>query len=103
MTPLDTAIREMVRSIVREEVERALSDAKRTPDILTVEEAADFARVAAGTIRRWGDEGKLEKLYAGRERRVRRADLERLLRREQAGKVDIEAIATEKVRRRLAR
>lgn len=65
--------------LVRAEVQRVL--ASITPDeYLTTAEAARVASVAPKTIRRWIRTGKLVAHSAGRELRIRRADLERAMR-----------------------
>lgn len=80
MTDLDQALRETIRKIVREEVEAALADIATPTEFLSTGEAAELARVAPGTIRRWIREHRLEQHRAGREVRVKRADVEQLLR-----------------------
>jgi len=75
---LATAIRELVRAEVAGQVAAALAD--RAPrELLTTAEAADAAKVTAATVRRWIAAGKLPEHRAGREVRVRRADLDALL------------------------
>jgi excisionase family DNA binding protein len=69
-----------IRELVRVEVRRALADVTRPDEYLSTRGAAAFADVAPGTIRRWIREGRLAGHRAGRVVRVKRADLERLLR-----------------------
>lgn len=76
------ALRAILREIVREELaERREGPRGATgPDAyLATSDAAKLARVAPGTIRRWMREGRLPRRRAGRELRVKRADLEALL------------------------
>ena len=77
---LEESMRETIRAIVRDEVDRALAAHAVPAEYLSTGEAAELARVAPGTIRRWIREHRLEQHRAGREVRVRRAELENLLR-----------------------
>jgi excisionase family DNA binding protein len=81
MTQLEQELRTMITSIVRAEVERALSEAQDSDagGYMSVAAIAKLADVAPGTVRRWIREGRLIGHRAGRVLRVRRADLERLL------------------------
>lgn len=80
--PLD-ALRTMIAEVVRQEIAKAgLAPKPAGADgYLSVAQAAELASVAPGTIRRWVREGELPDRRAGRVLRVRRADLEELLRR----------------------
>jgi excisionase family DNA binding protein len=78
MTDLEKSIGDMVRRIVREELATVAS--KPPTEYLSTSEAADLARVAPGTIRRWIREERLDRCKAGREVRVKRDQLELLLR-----------------------
>jgi excisionase family DNA binding protein len=60
---------------------------------LTTVEAAAVAKVVPKTIRNWIDQGKLPCHGAGRELRVRRADLERLMSRPRSRGESPEALA----------
>ena len=80
MTSLESGLRELIAELVRDEVRRALGDAPKHDEFLSTPAAAQVADVAQGTIRRWVREGRLEAHRAGRVVRVRRADLERVLR-----------------------
>jgi excisionase family DNA binding protein len=75
-------LEELIREIVRDELRKALATAPSPAAVeyLTTNVAAALACVAAGTIRRWIREGRLEDHRAGRVVRVRREDLETLLR-----------------------
>jgi excisionase family DNA binding protein len=78
---LEVALRETVREMVRAEVRAVLAEiAPRPDDYLSTRAAAKLAGVADGTIRRWIRERRLESHRAGRHVRVRRADLERMMR-----------------------
>jgi excisionase family DNA binding protein len=72
----------VVREVLREELGARPA---ATEEYLSVARAAEVADVTAGTIRTWMSEGRLARFRAGRELRVRRADLERLLRGEAPG------------------
>lgn len=74
-----TALRELVREEVATAVRAALADA-RQDEYLSTSAAARLASVAQGTVRRWIREGRLEALGAGREIRLRRTDVEALMR-----------------------
>jgi len=75
-----TDLEQLVRAIVREEIAAAKEQAREQPsDYLSVAEAAAFARVTPGTIRRWVRAGELTRHEAGSRVRVRRDELERLL------------------------
>jgi excisionase family DNA binding protein len=78
MTDLEKSIGDMVRRIVREELASVV--AKPPTEYLSTSEAAELARVAPGTIRRWIREERLDRHKAGREVRVKRDQLEQLLR-----------------------
>jgi len=75
-----TDLEQLVRAIVREEIAAAKEQAREQPsDYLSVAEAAAFARVTPGTIRRWVRAGELTRHEAGSRVRVGRDQLERLL------------------------
>ncbi len=92
-TTLDAMLRDLLREIlrgeiipaVREEIRSALASmtqrATLDEDLLTSEEAGRFARVKPATIRSWLEAGKVtgSRSPGGREWRVRRGDLARLL------------------------
>lgn len=80
MSPIETQLRELIAEVVRDELGRALAQAARPDEYLDTRAAGELASVAPATIRRWIHEGKLPGHHAGRETRVRRADLESLLR-----------------------
>jgi excisionase family DNA binding protein len=80
------AFRALLLDVVREVIREELGARPSTSDeYLSVARAAEVADVSAGTIRTWMCEGRLTRFRAGRELRVRRADLERLLRGEAPG------------------
>ena len=70
----------IIRSIVRDELARALRGQRAAnDDYLSTGAAARIAAVTPGTIRRWIREGRLPECRAGRVVRILRGDLERLL------------------------
>jgi excisionase family DNA binding protein len=77
-----------LRAIIAEEIGKALHRVTASTggadrpieQYLPVAEAARMAAVAPATIRAWMDDGRLARYHAGRELRVRRAELEALLR-----------------------
>lgn len=75
-----------LRALVAEEVDKAIrklrTELAATPrdEYLSTGAAAKFASVSPGTLRRWIKEGRLTGQKAGRVVRIRRADLEALLR-----------------------
>ena len=77
---LVNAIADVVRQAVREELSRA----PEKSDYLSVRDAALIADVIPGTIRSWIDAGKLGRYQAGRHVRVKRSELDALLRQPQA-------------------
>jgi len=75
---IEQTLRALVVDVVREELGRmklASSD-----EYMKVGEAAELARVVPATIRKWLRTGRLARHSAGADPRVKRADLERLLR-----------------------
>lgn len=70
---LEKCLEEMVRRIVREELER-LSRAEEDR-FLTVLDAAEHVSVSVSTVRRWIADGSLPSFGGGRLLRVRRSDL----------------------------
>jgi excisionase family DNA binding protein len=80
-TPQLDGFHELIRELIRQEVRIALAAARPAPDeYFTTAEAARHAKVAPRSIRRWLHQGKLRALHAGRELRIRRADLDELMR-----------------------
>src|SRR5690349_21512095 len=77
---LENGLRALITEIVRKEVHAALAEVNTRDQYLPTRAAARFADVAPGTIRRWIRQGRLASHHAGRVVRVRRADLEMLLR-----------------------
>ena len=78
-----SAVVDLVKSepALRAELQRALvATGTARDEMLTTREAADIARVAVGSIRRWVRQGRLQRHRVGRTLRVSRAELERLLR-----------------------
>lgn len=75
-------VQEWLGVVVRHEVARALAqvDVSAQQPYLSTHEAAQFARVTAGTVRRWIDEGRLTRHSSGRRVLVSRVELKRLVR-----------------------
>jgi excisionase family DNA binding protein len=80
MASLARAIAELVRVEVDARVRAALAELPAVEELLSTAEAARYAKVSPRSIRRWLDQGKLRALHAGRELRIRRADLDQLMR-----------------------
>lgn len=76
-----------IRRIVREEVRAALSDLMEAPrestaqqsEYLSIEDAANIARLHHTTLREWIKDGSLKAFRAGRVYRIRRCDLDERL------------------------
>jgi excisionase family DNA binding protein len=75
-----TGLRALVAELVEAAVARALDKLRQPDQYLSTRQAAELAGVAQGTIRRWIRAGRLRAAGAGRLVRVRRADVEALLR-----------------------
>ncbi len=82
-------IEDIVRRIIREELELALAPLRTdhdaptpsaTSELLTTSEAATLARVTPETVRAWVSAGRLAGHRSGRRLLVRRSDLMDLLR-----------------------
>jgi excisionase family DNA binding protein len=74
-TALRLLIAEELRRVIREELPRAGGGDEFVP----VAEAARIVAVTPDTIRAWIHQRKLEACWAGRELRIRRSELHRLL------------------------
>lgn len=74
---LEQLLEDIVRRVVREEIAVALATVKQdsAPDVLTVDEAAAFAKVHHTTIREWVKDGSLSARKPGRRIRINRVDL----------------------------
>ena len=69
-----------LRDLIKAAVNDALGERRAEPETyLSVARAAAIAEVAPATIRGWIAEGRLKRYRAGRELRVKRSELERLL------------------------
>lgn len=79
MSDLERGLRDLIAGLVCEEVRRALADVAQPDEFLTTAHAAEVAKVAQGTIRRWIRAGRLTSQRAGRELRVLRSDLAALM------------------------
>lgn len=97
MASLARAITELVRVEVDARVRAALAERPAAAELLSTAEAAQYAKVSPRSIRRWLDQGKLRALHAGRELRIRRADLDQLMRggRRRTVELSPEALARE--------
>jgi len=73
----ERALEELLRRVVREELDAGTSTNEDT--FLSVAASAKLADVSPGWIRGEISAGRLQRCQAGRELRVRRSDLERLL------------------------
>lgn len=77
---LDASMEEILRRVVREELDRRLgSPGAPAPtlerEVLTYEQAADLAACSTTTIKRWVKSGALAATGKGKLRRVRAADV----------------------------
>jgi excisionase family DNA binding protein len=80
VTPTGSQLgREQVRAVVRATLAELRPATATAGEYLTVAQASELAQVAPDTLRIWIKAGKLPRRMAGRELRVRREDLERLL------------------------
>ncbi len=77
-------LRTWIVQIVRHEVHAAVAEATKPQEIFTVREAAAFARVSSGTMRRAIKEGHLVAYSVGRALRIKRDDLEGMVTRARA-------------------
>lgn len=93
-----SGIEEMVRAIVRDELAKS-RPANDATDYLSTSEAAAFARVSPGTIRRWVRTGELTRHEAGTRVLVRRDELEKFLACE-VTPIDVNLSPEERARRR---
>ena len=81
-TTLESVLESLIRRIVREEIREALGNGQKketgTP-YLTIEEAAQFSRLATSTIRLYIRQRKLRALKEGRRVIIKTTDLEKFL------------------------
>jgi excisionase family DNA binding protein len=77
---IETGLRALLVEVAREVLREELAKMPRREEFLSTAKAAAHAQVAAGTIRRWIRERRLVGYRAGRQVRVRREDLDKLLR-----------------------
>lgn len=89
---LDLRLRQLISEIVRDEVRAALDQAALPSEApyMSTREAAELARVTPDTVRRWIAEGQLHAVGAGREIRIKRAELEALMKRGRVKRSSIE-------------
>jgi excisionase family DNA binding protein len=82
-TTLETALESLLRRIVREEIEKALGNGQKDNETkkpyLTIQEAAEFSRLAPSTIRLYIRRQKLRALKEGRRVIIKSSDLEEFL------------------------
>src|SRR5215469_3359877 len=80
---LETALESLLRRIVREEIREALGNGQKDNETkrpyLTIEEAAQFSRLATSTIRLYIRQRKLRALKEGRRVIIKTTDLEKFL------------------------
>ena len=80
---LETALESLLRRIVREEIREALGNGQMDNETkrpyLTIEEAAQFSRLATSTIRLYIRQRKLRALKEGRRVIIKTTDLEKFL------------------------
>jgi excisionase family DNA binding protein len=86
-------LRQFIADVVRAELKLTAEP----EEFLSTHAAAEFAKVAPGTIRRWVKHGKLREHRAGRLMRISRSDLQRLLRE---GRVSNDSSTPEQIARR---
>jgi len=77
---IETGLRALFTEVAREMIREELAKMSRYEEYLSTAKAAAHAQVAAGTIRRWIRERRLVGYHAGRQVRVLREDLDKLLR-----------------------
>jgi excisionase family DNA binding protein len=77
---LEEKLLDVIRQAIRNEVRRAVDEATRVDEFLTTKAAAELAKVAPATIRRWLRSKALTKHTAGRVIRISRLELEKFLR-----------------------
>ena len=76
MTSLESILEPLIERVVR----RVMGEASDETGYLSTAQAAAFASVSQHTIRRWVRRGELTRHMAGSQLRVRRDELENLLR-----------------------
>lgn len=83
MTVQVDPLRDAIKAIVVEEVARALAErpVEQADELIKTSEAAAIAKVHLGSVQRWVQQGRLTRRYAGRQLRVSRRELDRLLRK----------------------
>jgi len=92
----DPAVLEEFRAVVREELDAREAPLPQEADdrLMTVADVARYAGVKTATVRGWLRAGKLPSVRAGRQWRMRRAELDRFLAGAGQGEaVDVEAEA----------
>lgn len=78
-TDITEALRELVRSVVSEELAREREARSSGTELLTTSEASALAKVKPATIRTWIRTGQLRATTVGRSIRIARAELDAVL------------------------
>lgn len=82
-TTLESVLESLLRRIVREEIREALGSGQKNNETakpyLTIEEAAQFSRLARSTVRLYIRQRKLRALKEGRRVIIKTTDLEKFL------------------------
>lgn len=78
---IEAGLRALLTEVAREVIREELAKMSRHEEYLPTAQAASYAKVAVGTIRRWVREGRLAEHRAGSELRVSLAELEQLMQR----------------------
>lgn len=107
MASMEEMLKDIVRQVVREEIRALVAELKAVavPEILTVDEAADVAKLHHTTIREWVKDGSLPASRAGARRgiRIKRDDLmKRLASKSTAPVFDLDAMADQMLGRKSA-
>jgi excisionase family DNA binding protein len=79
----ERALRNLMAEALRGLVQEELAKLPGRDEYLSVRGAADVAGVIPGTIRSWVDQGRLGRYQAGRHMRIKRSELESLMRNPQ--------------------
>lgn len=89
---LFAAVTEYIRAEVSRQLAAANANAPPT-ELLTIAQAAEHVSVAPRTLRRWIRSGRLDSVGAGKLTRIRRCDLEAVIRDVGTSPDDPEALA----------
>jgi excisionase family DNA binding protein len=98
----ESALRRLVREVIRDEIDRALEpfrnqlgEPARQEGYVDVNRAAELVSVSPYTIREWIQSGRLRSFRAGRVYRLRVADLRTFVESQEVQKIDVKAEAAE--------